>query len=94
MSYQYRVEFELVKKELKKLPSFVVVKLQKWAQQVEQLGLPEVRKVPGLHDEPLKGNRAGQRSIRLSKGYRAIYQEDQNKQVVLVVILEVNKHEY
>ena len=30
--------------------------------------------VPGYHDEPLKGHRAGQRSIRLSRAYRAIYE--------------------
>ncbi|STX29298.1 Uncharacterised protein [Legionella beliardensis] len=27
----------------------------------------ETRKSPGWHDEPLKGERAGQRSIRLNK---------------------------
>ncbi len=36
-------------------------------------GLSEVRKIPGYHDEPLKGKRKGQRSIRLNIAYRAIY---------------------
>ena len=44
-----------------------------WVNDVESAGLSEVRKVLGYHDEPLKGNRVGQRSIRLSKSYRAIY---------------------
>lgn len=48
-------------------------KLADWALAVETYGLEEVRKVPGYHDEPLKGKRAGQRSIRLSRAYRAIY---------------------
>jgi hypothetical protein len=33
-----------------------------------------VRKVPGFHDEPLSGKRFGQRSLRLSKSYRAFYE--------------------
>jgi proteic killer suppression protein len=44
------------------------------------------------HDEPLKGDRLGQRSIRLSRSYRLIYIESQELGVVKVV--EVNKHEY
>lgn len=32
-----------------------------------------MRKIPGYHDEPLKGDLKGLRSIRLSKGYRAYY---------------------
>lgn len=56
-------------------------------------GLEEVRKVPGYHDEPLKGQRAGQRSIRLSRAYRAIY-EIKSDGVEFVLVEEVNKHEY
>ena len=49
--------------------------------------------MPGYHDEPLKGRRAGQRSIRLSRAYRAIYEikEDTAK---FVSVEEVSKHEY
>ena len=60
---------------------------------VEHDGLDEVRKVPGYHDEPLKGDRAGQRSIRLSRSYRAIY-EVKNDAVEFVSVEEVSKHEY
>jgi len=42
-----------------------------WVAAVELDGVEEVRKAPGYHDEPLKGSRAGQRSIRLSRSYRA-----------------------
>ena len=48
-------------------------KLLAWVGNVEAKGLEEVRKLPGYHDEPLKGQRQGQRSIRLSRAYRAIY---------------------
>lgn len=89
-----RVVFDKVEKDLRKLPHFVVDKLMAWALAIELKGLREVRKIPGYHDEPLKGERWGQRSIRLSKSYRAIYTEQRDDTIVLVVIEEVNKHEY
>lgn len=79
---------------MKKLPDFVVVKLVAWAKSVELQGIREIRKIPGYHDEPLKGTRLGQRSIRLNKGYRAIYTEDKEGTINLIIIEEVNKHEY
>lgn len=60
---------------------------------IELQGLEEVRKVPGYHDEPLKGKRAGQRSIRLNRSYRAIY-EIKEEQVEFVSVREVGKHDY
>ena len=58
-------------KTLHKLPKQVVIKLRRWVGQVNLFGLREVRKIKGFHDEPLKGDRKGQRSIRLNKAYRA-----------------------
>ncbi|MBL7670771.1 MAG: hypothetical protein JNM39_09810 [Bdellovibrionaceae bacterium] len=89
-----KVLFNKVERQFKKLPHFIVLKLLAWARSVELKGLREVRKISGYHDEPLRGDRQGQRSIRLSKGYRAIYVEENNGQVNLVIIEEVNKHEY
>jgi proteic killer suppression protein len=81
-------------KDLKKLPSYVVLKLQAWIDDISHRGLREVRKIPGYHDEPLKGKRQGQRSIRLSKQYRAIYVVDEASKVHFIEVIEVNKHEY
>lgn len=81
-------------KALRRLPGHIVVKLSGWVDAVTQRGLEEVRKVPGYHDEPLKGMRAGQRSIRLSKAYRAIYEVSQAGEVSFVSIEEVHKHDY
>ena len=58
------------------------------------MGISKVRTIPGFHDEPLKGNREGQRSIRLNKAYRAIYIENEKKEVTIISIIEVNKHDY
>ena len=54
----------------------------------------EVRKYKGFHDEPLKSNRKGQRSVRLSKSYRAIYIEVDKNNFEIIEVIEVNKHEY
>ena len=90
----YKVDLTLVEKQIKWLPEHVVVKLRKWAIQVELYGINEVRKIPGFHDEPLKGDRRGQRSIRLSISYRAIYSEYETGILVLIKVEEVSKHDY
>jgi len=54
----------------------------------------QVRKLPGYHDEPLKGDRKGQRSVRLNRAYRAIYEESEDGQLTIITVLEVNKHDY
>jgi proteic killer suppression protein len=80
-------------KDLMSVPRHVAIKLGAWAEDVAARGLEEVRKVPGYHDEPLKGQRAGQRSIRLSRAYRAIY-EIRRDEIEFVSVEEVSKHEY
>jgi len=79
-------------KQIKKLPNYVLTKLQRWAEDVEEFGIEEIRKIPGYHDEPLLADRKDQRSIRLSKAYRAFYIEHKNK--IIIEVIEVNKHEY
>lgn len=82
------------KKQLKKVPNHIVRKFVQWSKDVMLQGLEEVRKIPGYHDEPLLGKRKGERSIRLSKAYRAIYILKKDGSVEFVYIEEVNKHEY
>lgn len=89
-----RVIFDQVQKQLRKIPVYVVDKLMAWAMSVEMKGLREVRKISGYHDEPLSGRRQGERSIRLTKSYRAIYQEEPEGVINLIILKEVNKHEY
>lgn len=81
-------------KDLRRVPQFIAVKLMAWVEDVEVRGLGEVRKIPGYHDEPLHGDRVGQRSIRLSRSYRAIYEIRQSGKIEFVSVEEVNKHEY
>jgi proteic killer suppression protein len=89
-----RVEItRLAEKQLRKLPRHIVDNLMIWVAAVEHDGLEQVRKARGYHDEPLRGQRAGQRSIRLSRAYRAIY-EIKEDTARFVSVEEVSKHEY
>jgi proteic killer suppression protein len=56
--------------------------------------LEEIRKIPGYHDEPLKWDRKGQRSIRLSRLWRAIYVIARDGTVEFVSVEEVTPHKY
>lgn len=46
-------------KDLKSMPDYIVDKLETWIDSVERDSLEQVRKIPGYHDEPLKGDRKG-----------------------------------
>lgn len=79
-------------KQLSRVPSSIRKKVQGWIYEVELRGLAEVAKLPGLHDEPLQGNRYGQRSVRLNRSYRLIYRVIADR--VYIELLEVHKHGY
>ena len=85
-------------KQLRKLPVRIVDALDTWIDLVETQSLEAARRIPGYHDELLRGNRQGQRSIRLSLAYRAIYEirDDENgsRAVEFAEVQEVNKHDY
>lgn len=84
---------ERAERQIRKAPPQVVRKLLQWVNAVEASGLDEVRKLPGFHDEPLSGDRKGQRSIRLNRSYRAFYVVVQGV-VAFASVEEVNKHDY
>ena len=81
-------------KQVRRLPAHIGEKLLNWVYLVMEIGLEEVRKIPGFHDEPLVGRRRGMRSIRLSRGYRAMYRIVREGDVEVVSIEEVSKHGY
>lgn len=83
-------------KDIKKLPKNIAINLYTWIKTVGEIGLRKTRNIKGYHDEPLKGKRKNQRSVRPSKAYRALYVEHKNGTVELnfVELIEVNKHEY
>lgn len=79
-------------KQLAKMPDFIHKKVTLWVFLVESSGIAEVSKSPGFHDEPLKGERRGQRSVRLNRAYRLIYRVIEDR--IFIELLEVHKHDY
>ena len=79
-------------RQLERVPDFIQRKVISWTFFVESLGIAETMKSPGWHDEPLKGSRRGQRSVRLNRAYRLIYRIVE-KQIHLE-LLEVHKYDY
>lgn len=88
------VEWSRVQKDLDKLPQHIVDKFINWVKSVEMIGIRKVRMNKGFHDEPLKGQRLGQRSVRLNRKYRVIYKEHAVGNIEIINVLEVNNHEY
>ncbi len=85
-----RVILDRVNKKLRYIPPHMLVRLQHWIKQLKLIGIEELRKHPGYRDKLLKGERKGQRCIRLSKSWRVFYIEENDK----IIILEINHHEY
>ena len=81
-------------KDLTKVPFHIAVKFKYWVALVEFEGLEATRMVKGFHDEPLKGTRSGQRSIRLNQAYRAIYTISADGNIKFAELQEINKHAY
>lgn len=83
-----------VVKQLNNIPTPISRKFYAWVSAIELAGIISVRRSPGFHDEPLKGNRKGERSVRLNQSYRAIYQEGRDGKLEIIEVLEVTNHEY
>jgi proteic killer suppression protein len=82
------------RKDLRSCPGHIVRKFMAWVGSVQAVGLEAIRQVPGYHDEPLKGEWSGHRSIRLSAAYRAVYRVRKDGALELAFVESVNKHVY
>lgn len=76
------------------MPVHITQQLRAWVAVVREFGLEEVRKIPGYHDEPLRGRWEGRRSIRLNRAYRAIYRVTQDAGIEIAQVEDVSKHGY
>ena len=85
-------------KGLRQAPPQVQQKVTFWKKLVETQGLRKAKLVKGFHDEPLKGDRKRQHSIRLNIQWRAIYEtrigNDGEETIELVDVVEVTPHKY
>lgn len=80
-------------KSIKKAPKQVQTKFMLWIKSLEELGMAQTRKVKGWHDEPLKGEKKGIRSIRLNKQWRLEYIYDKEK-IEIVWVQDIHPHTY
>ena len=85
-------EHRRVEKQIRRIPTEILKRYEKWKDIVELSGPRGLRLIKGFYDEPLGGERKGQRSSRLSKQYRVIYRVEGDR--LLVEVLEVNPHDY
>lgn len=85
---------EKLLKSKKKIPSQIIDSLQVWVEQVEKFGLFETQKVSRWKDHSLTGLRKGQRAIRRSFQWRAIYSVKNNGSIHVVLVEEVTPHDY
>ena len=53
---------EHAKRDLRKVPAHIAIKLYEWIEAVAADGLNEVKKISGYHDEPLLGKRKEKRT--------------------------------
>lgn len=88
------LSFQKSQNNLKKIPKEIIVRLMKWIYTIEEFGFNEARKVKGYHDEPLKGIRQRQRSVRLGIKWRVIYTQSQAGEIHIVMIEEITLHDY
>ena len=79
-------------KTCRKLPASIVKRYELWKDIVFRHGPGKLQEFPGFHDEKLKGERAGQRSSRLSLQYRVIYTVEHD--AVTVLVLEITPPDY
>ncbi|MBI2601717.1 MAG: hypothetical protein HYW48_01560 [Deltaproteobacteria bacterium] len=85
-------------KGIRQAPPHVQQKTAFWRMLVETQGLRKAKLVKGFHDEPLKGTRKGQHSIRLNLQWRAIYETrigtEGKETIELVDVVDVTPHKY
>jgi mRNA-degrading endonuclease RelE of RelBE toxin-antitoxin system len=85
-------EHRSIAKTYRKLPEAVAKKYELWKDIIFRHGPEKLKEFPGFHDEKLKGERAGQRSSRLSLQYRVVYTVERD--IVTVFVLEITPHNY
>lgn len=88
------VLLSLSEKSQKKLPKEIAIKLATAIDLIEERGIGVIRKIRSYNDEKLIGTRKGQRSFRLNRSWRAIYEESSDGTLDIIEIVEVNKHDY
>jgi len=79
-------------KKLRKIPSEVLKRYEKWKDIVGISGPEGLRLIKGFHDELLKGKWQGFRSSRLGIQHRVIYKVENKK--LYVKVIDITPRDY
>jgi len=85
-------EHTRVTRQLKKLPTEVLKRYEKWKDIVAVSGPQGLRMIKGLHDESLVGEWKEHRSSRLNNQFRVFYRVEGDR--VLVEVVSITAHDY
>ena len=85
-------EHKRVSRQLRKLPTEVLKRYEKWKDIVAISGPQGLRMIKGFHDELLLGKWKGHRSSRLNNQFRVVYRVESDR--VLVEVVSVTAHDY
>jgi len=85
-------EHQRLARQLKKLPTDVLKRYEKWKDIVMISGPQGLRLIKGFHDEALFGKWKGHRSSRLGRQFRVLYRIENDR--ILVEVVNVTAHDY
>ncbi len=85
-------EHKRIARQLKKLPTEVLKRYEKWKDITTVSGPQGLRMIKGLHDESLFGKWKGHRSSRLNNQFRVFYRAEGDR--VLVEVVSITAHDY
>ncbi len=85
-------EHRRVVRQLRKLPTEILKRYEKWKDIVTISGPEGLRLIQGFNDEALSGEWKGHRSSRLGQKFRVIYGIEKDR--IRVEILNVTAHDY
>ena len=86
------LEHRNVVRRVRKLPTQVLKRYEKWKDIVHLSGPAGLRLIRGFNDEPLRGKRKDHRSSRLGEQYRVICKIESDR--LLVLVLDLTAHDY
>jgi addiction module RelE/StbE family toxin len=85
-------EHRRVDRQLKKVPTDVLKRYEKWKDIVTISGPTGLTMIKGFRDESLKGQWKGHRCSRLGQQYRVVYRVESER--ILVEVVSVTAHDY
>ena len=85
-------EHRRVDGQLKKAPTEVLRRYEKWKDIVGISGPQGLRLIRGFRDEALSGQWKGHRSSRLNDRYRVLYRVESDR--IVVEVVSVTAHDY